>query len=305
MPKPVPVAPPPPPVPAPKPVAPIHELAPQPPAAPAAPAAPAFATPGAPAKAAASAHSQKRLDDDEIVARNVSHLRGEQTNPEPLPSSDFMVNLLPMDLFNAMNPMVRIAGLIKTALVTVVCMGVVYGVILGYQSYYLWQTRANQLEIERTDRDILKYQDLQISLTETSDTLTDVSTILGQHVYWSNILTLLEQYTLPNVYFSSLSASTTGQITVQAITSDFASVTKQVETLRQARSVINPSALVFSGVQVDTVSRNAITLKEDEKTKTNTNVATTVEPDKADVTAFTLSFKVDPSLLNYQPLYEF
>ncbi len=82
-----------------------------------------------------------------VYAQNVESIHGEKTNPEPITGKFLAVNLLPADFLKDLTPASKIVGLIKVALISCTVLGLTYGIMVGYQSYFIIQTQNNQQEI--------------------------------------------------------------------------------------------------------------------------------------------------------------
>ncbi|MBI2415294.1 MAG: hypothetical protein HYV33_01375 [Candidatus Kerfeldbacteria bacterium] len=276
-----PIAPPPPPQPVPVPLAqpqaPLPPVTPPPP-----PAQPVAPQPSRPATSSIHAPTQ---NGDVVHAQNVEHVKGETTNPVRQASDVFNLNLLPTTAQRDHGPRAKATSLLKLALITSTVIGLLYTGMVGYESYYIIQTRSNVVEIERFDHTIAQYTTLQSTIQQTDQTITNLGQIIDEHIYWTNILTLLEQYTLPNVSYTSFSGSVTGDINLQARTTDFKSVSQQVAAFRLAGTLVDD-------VTVTTATQETIADKVTEEADTNKTV------DNQTV-SFTISLKLNPNSLHY------
>lgn len=222
-----------------------------------------------------------------VYAQNVEGIHGEKTNPELISGKFLAVNLLPADFLKDLTPASKIVGLIKVALVSCTVLGVIYGIMVGYQSYFIIQTKNNQLEINRLETEIITYAPLQNDISSTNVQLQSVSTLLARHIYWSNVFAMLEKYTLPNVTYQNFSGSTTGLMTLQAVTTDFSSVSQQIH-------ILNEEATFVQSATSTSASRSEVVVEEGTETPTEST------DNSSDTVAFTINLHLDPAIFLYQ-----
>lgn len=223
-----------------------------------------------------------------IHAQNVSRISGKETDPEPMAEAPFEVNLLPASLLKELTPESKASRLVKTVLVTTTCVGLVYMGMIMYRAYFIYQTKNNQIEITRLETEIAKYSTLQTDINAANAKVVAIDDLLNQHVYWTNFFALLEHYTLPNVQYITFSGNVEGNVTLQAVTTDFASVSRQVEVFRDATEFI-------TNISVSTATRTSVQGSTDETTSSETDAAlpsSTVE--------FAISASVNPDIFLYE-----
>lgn len=232
-----------------------------------------------------------------VYARNVEQIHGQETNPEVIDGKFLAVNLLPLDFLKQLSPSRRISGLLRAALFSFIVIGIIYGAMVSYQSYFIIQTKNNQVEITRLENEIRTYGTLQNKINSTNDQLEAVNQLLDQHIYWSNVFTMLEKYTLPNVYYTSFSGNTGGAISLQAATTDYASISRQVHIFSEQTNEVQ-------SVSVTTATRTNYKSSEEEDTKKSENGAiekvVTDSEESAGVISFSLNVQLDPSIFSYQ-----
>lgn len=260
------------------------------PVQPMAPTAPAMPTrPTGPIAAAAPITAQRHTTSvGEIVAQNVSGMRGETTHPEAMEPDLFGVNLLPNASQQPMEqtPLYR---LLRSGVLMVMTCALVYLAMVGYQAFFIWRTHNTLAELTDIDNQILTYRQLQSDINVTTNQLTAIQDLLNDHLYWSQWFTFLEQNTLPTVYYSSFSGSDNGTMNLQVIAPDFTTVSQQIAAFRALPEVTD--------VTVTTAARSDTSFSEatgDASSAAQSNVQ------------FTMSLQVDPALLHFQPngLYE-
>lgn len=222
-----------------------------------------------------------------VFAQNVESIHGEKTNPELISGKFLAVNLLPADFLKDLTPASKIVGLIKVALISCTVLGVIYGIMVGYQSYFIIQTKNNQLEINRLETEILTYAPLQNDINSTNVQLQSVSTLLARHLYWSNVFAMLEKYTLPNVTYQNFSGSTSGLITLQALTTDFSSISQQIH-------ILNDEAPFVQSATSTSASRSDVVVEEGAESPIEST------DNSSDIVAFTINLHLDPAIFLYQ-----
>ncbi len=257
---------------------------------PAAPAAPA----SAPAVAAASpvaplAVGHRAVRTAEIVAQNVTSMRGETTHPDPLEPQLVNVNLLPNAIQQPLHQRSPLYRLLRLGSVTMLMCTIMYLALVAYQGIFIVRTQSTLTELTGLDDQILAYRQLQADINDTNHTLTSIQALLDDHIYWSQWFTYLEGATLPTVYYVGFSGSANGVMNLQAVAPDFATITQQIA--------------VFEALpEVNTVSVSNAQHGEDSFATATGNTNTT----STSTVLFNIGLQVDPSVLHYQPngLYE-
>lgn len=237
-----------------------------------------------------------------VVARNVIGMRGDTTNPEAITAPGLNVNLLPEYAAAAMRGLAAPLRLLRFAVSCVCCFTLVYAVMVGYEAYFIYRTEIGQQHLQELNTQILKYSDLQQKIAVTDDTLSALNGLLQGHIYWSNWFNFLESYTLPNVYFTDLTANQTGVVNLEGVAKDYSAVTYQVNAFRAASAVVQ-------SVEVNSASRSVV--ESDVTVATDSTTAVVDQTNSSDSPAvtqsslvhFTLSLHIDPAVLLYSSDY--
>lgn len=282
------------------------------PAAPAAPAAPPTViakgpsaphsgrTPSAPASAVVSPDGN--IVGPVVVARNVSGMHGNTTDPAVITSTSLNVNLLPEYAAVAMRGLAAPLRLLRFAIGCVCCFTLVYAIMVGYEAYFIYRTEIGQQHLQELNTRILKYSDLQQKIAVTNDTLSTLNELLQSHTYWSNWFNFLEAYTLPDVYFTDLTANQVGVVNLEGVAKDYTTVTHQVNAFRAATTVVQ-------SVEVNTAARSlvesdvTVTADMTDEASESTNVAESPVPTQTTLVHFTLSLHINPKVLLYSSDY--
>lgn len=93
------------------------------------------------------------------------------------------------------------------------------------------RSAAIDTEIQKFKNDILFYQKQEPVMTSIGTRIDLVKKLLGTHIYWTNFLSMLEKYTLPDVHYDGISATPSGKLSLSAHGSNFETVTKALQLL--------------------------------------------------------------------------
>lgn len=225
---------------------------------------------------AASAHHATSVG--QIVAQNVSAMRGAATDPAAPHPSLLDLNLLPSGAHKPLHQASAIFRLFRTATLTVMVLTTVYLALVCYQAFFVWRTHTALAELNTLDSTILSYRTLQTDINTTSDTLTAIQDLLNEHIYWTQWFSFLERQTLSTVYYTNFSGSSSGVMNLEATAPDFSTIAQQLAVFQALPEV--------QAVEVATATRSG------------TADATTGATGAVN---FTISLQVDPAVLRYQP----
>jgi len=110
--------------------------------------------------------------------------------------------------------------------------------VLAYGAFYTWgqqidnQTTEIDKKIKDVQASILNFESLQDQISVLEDQITSVDWLLQRHIYWTKFFTLLEKYTLDDVYFQGFSAGINGNISLKAHGPDITSAARQLKLLQ-------------------------------------------------------------------------
>ena len=131
-------------------------------------------------------------------------------------------------------------------------------VVWLYSNWYFEQTR---IEVQRIEREMQFSQAQSASLLQMKDEIASLElkasraeSILNNHIYWTKFFSLLETYTIPEVYFGDFSANTSGSIHLEAVAEDLISMARQIVSFSQAPDFIKE-------VKVESVTKSPIGIK--------------------------------------------
>lgn len=153
------------------------------------------------------------------------------------PSDSLEVNLVPLS--QGFLPLAKINSyFIWTIIINLLIVGVLYGIIILYNYRIKLETDIQDQKITEKLTAISKLQPKEKEVEGLLAEIKQVEQILNKHLYWTNFFDNLEDYTLNNVYYTDFAATSEGNITLSAITTDYQSVAKQIIALRNSKNFI-------------------------------------------------------------------
>ncbi len=153
------------------------------------------------------------------------------------PSDSLEVNLVPLS--QGFLPLAKINSyFIWTIIINLLIVGILYGIIILYNYRIKLETDIQDQKITEKLTAISKLQPKEKEVEGLLAEIKQVEQILNKHLYWTNFFENLEDYTLDNVYYTDFAATSEGNITLSAITTDFQSVAKQIIALRNSKNFI-------------------------------------------------------------------
>ena len=145
-------------------------------------------------------------------------------------------------------------------LLGIACMGTLVFVAIINSILYFWKSQIETRtaiidnEIQKFKNDILVYRSQEPEMTAIGRKVDLVNALLGQHIYWTNFFSLLEKYTLPDVFYSGISATTNGTLSLDAQGADFETVSRLVRLLNSDEAKEFVTAASIFGAQRITAS---------------------------------------------------
>lgn len=120
---------------------------------------------------------------------------------------------------------------------------VYFGLTLGYEPYLNGQVATLNGQLNTLARSVSS--DDQAKLVTFFSEITNLKTILNNHVVFSRFLTWLEQNTEANVYYTNLSFSSNNLVSLTVMASSESDVNQQIAIFEAAPAV---KSATFSGV---------------------------------------------------------
>jgi hypothetical protein len=112
-------------------------------------------------------------------------------------------------------------------------------------TYANWHFEKIKTQVDQAEQEIEFLETKTSSFLEERDELKKmeeravlVEDILAKHIYWTKFFALLENYTIPDVYFSDFGADTSGIIHLDASGKNLLSIAKQIVAFNQAADFV-------------------------------------------------------------------
>lgn len=199
------------------------------------------------------------------------------------------VNLIPAE---AIKVSISPNKIVILCLCAILACTLVFAGWLGSNAYYDKVTKkindANQ-KLVAADITIRNYRGLLEQVRQTKDSTDTIQLLLDKHVYWKMIFTKLETYTIPEVYYTTMTADSNGSLTLSAVGKDYLAAIKQLKVYEQATDFIT-GVIISNPTPVSAASATA----SESTTPTSTNVPAGQGP-----VQFTIELKVLPTIFYY------
>ncbi len=119
-------------------------------------------------------------------------------------------------------------------------------------------------EISNIEEKLLTFESWNEEVEDLGQQIASVYSLLNKHIYWTNFFELLEKYTLADVHYSGFSAGQGGNLTLNALASDFDSVSKQLKILESSEDFLTDIRISSASLSEAGVSFSiALTLDPD------------------------------------------
>jgi len=185
--------------------------------------------------------------------RGLKFTKPKISETEPALTS-FDVNLVPEEMVERKIPRGKFI-IMGVALVVSILLagGIRFGLEIYYQNIIIKIEEIN-LEISELDQEINSYEKLQDNVKIIKNKVDNVRTALNTHIYWSKFLTELEKYTIPEVYYTGLTADVNGSVSLSVIGKSYEAAAKQLTVFRSADDFVSSatiSSIKYTGSEVE------------------------------------------------------
>lgn len=160
----------------------------------------------------------------------------------------------------------RVRWLVVAFLGSVVLVGLAYAALLFYQSRLISETNALDATLAAQLAEIRSFAASRGRASRLNQRVTAVSKLLDQHPRWTNVFEIIEDYTLPAVYYENMSATTDGHLSLTAYAPNYAGVVDQLRVFEN-----HPD--IFTAVSIQNAESAAVNFdvtKEDGTVETAT-----------------------------------
>lgn len=167
-----------------------------------------------------------------------------------------LVNLIPSEFRQSIDPRSKLIRLGLTVLGCLVVLGGTYALLTLYRTSILEKIQTLRAEGAAVEQQINDMRPRQREAIATRTRLTLISDLLDQHIYWTKFFSKLEAYTIDDVYYTgAFTGSLGGQVTLTAVGSAFTAPARQLLALQQAQDFV-------SGVSITSATATETTTAE-------------------------------------------
>ncbi len=128
---------------------------------------------------------------------------------------------------------------------------------LVYVSLLIWQkermdnNKVTLLNVKAIDEQIIKTEKEVREIKDFNGKLISLSTLLDNHIYWTNYFSFLEDATLKDVYLKSFVGDISGEYTIPALARNLDAVSSQLEVMKSYSKVKSITPETGSPNEVD------------------------------------------------------
>lgn len=163
------------------------------------------------------------------------------------------INLIPEEL--AKHPELELPQkLFKGGLaifVTILIIGAAYLGISWYKFNILRQKEVIGAEIASINTQISQSEKEKPEALELQSRLKLVKQLLDEHVYWTKFFSLLERYTIEEVYYLGFSMVGRDKLVISAVGKDYNSVAKQLVAFEKAEELVKNVKIDAASAEID------------------------------------------------------
>jgi len=100
------------------------------------------------------------------------------------------------------------------------------------------QVRVTQREMTLVEAQSRPYFKIRDEIANLEKQAARTEKILNEHVYWTKFFSLLEKYTLAEIYFGDFKADTKGEVKLNAVGKNLLSIAQQMVTFSEAKDFV-------------------------------------------------------------------
>jgi len=167
------------------------------------------------------------------------------------------INLIPD---NVSTIPIQINKMIKSGFIFGFSITIIFLIYLGI--YLYGQSSEKKVEDIRAENTKLEqqyksYKESLEDIKNTKQNLDEIIKLLDSHIYWTKFFNLLEENTIPEVFYYNFTGDTSGQMTLNAITDSYLSVSRQMIAFKNAENFVD-------SISVNNASANKLKIKKEE-----------------------------------------
>lgn len=156
----------------------------------------------------------------------------------PLPDDEeggFNVNLLDEALVSRFKPRQTLLALLAWVAGAAALVGIAFGGLEFVERTITTQIEEKRNELASVQQEIRALESQQQEIVDTAAKLAAIRSLVDRHVRWTKFFTVLERYTLPQVFYgTTFTGDIQGQLTMSARTDSYESVAEQYLVFQQA-----------------------------------------------------------------------
>lgn len=158
------------------------------------------------------------------------------TVPKSEGRSGFNVNLMPEELLNQLksDSAKNLQSIIIAIIIPVIIVTIGYGAVILLQNDLRARMIAKNIEFDKLNKQIGDYVAQEKNNNAVADRVTAIKKLLDEKIIWNNFFSYLEDYTLDGVYFTDLTADTSGALILPGVAENYDVLAKQLAVLRDA-----------------------------------------------------------------------
>lgn len=167
------------------------------------------------------------------------------------------INLIPD---NVSTIPVQINKMIRSGFIFGVSITIIF---LTYLGIYLYG-KSSEKKVEdireenaKLEQQYTSYKKSLEDIKNTKQNLDEIIKLLDSHIYWTKFFNLLEENTIPEVFYYNFTGDTSGQMTLNAITDSYLNVSRQMIAFKNADNFVD-------SISVNNASANKLKIKKEE-----------------------------------------
>ena len=167
------------------------------------------------------------------------------SQPKDLAKSELSVNLIPQASGKDQDDRLVFEAWLFTAsvLVAVFLVTVAYFSLVYLNEGLAKEMSEKQAEFSRLDSQVKSLANDEKNNNELADRINLIKKLFNNQIKWSNFFTLMEKYTLNGVYFTQLSADTSGALVLPGMAENYTVLAKQLALFNDAEEFIKEAKL--------------------------------------------------------------
>ncbi len=131
----------------------------------------------------------------------------------------------------------QIGSLLAFGLIlSLIILGGLYGYLVLDEQKIIGKQNEQKQQISEIEKNMLSFSELNKNISILGQEIRLVQDALNKHIYWTHFFSLLEKYTVSDVYYSGLAVGTNGGLTLNASTNSYDSVAKQLKVLNSEKA---------------------------------------------------------------------